>query len=162
MGHRDGDVEMTLSENSHHVLFRTSNMEVVSSLIEGQFPDFRSVLPDDHPTKTIVHAIEFRDSVKAVLPFARDNLWKLDLRTEGNQLQIISNSANGESIAKLDADVSGEDVNISLNAQYVYDMLCSVRSDKVVMETRGPSKVCVFKEDGSDAFMHAVMPMYKE
>ena len=69
----EGTVEMIVTPNRSQVLFHTPNLDLVSRLIEGTFPNFRQIIPQDHSTRAVVETKDFTEKVKCAELFARDS-----------------------------------------------------------------------------------------
>src|SRR5437660_4923659 len=69
----EGPVEMIVTPNRSQVLFHTASLDLVSRLIEGSFPNFRQIIPQEHTTRAVVETKEFAAAVKSAALFARDS-----------------------------------------------------------------------------------------
>ena len=161
----DGDVELYIDENQ--VLFRMDDIELVSRLIEGAFPNYQQIIPKSAETSLEISTAEFARIVKVASLFARESAGsvKVEIKTEG-QIQIISSDAEvGGNTSSAECEVSGEDGEISLNAKYLADALSVIKAPRVQFSINGKLNPCVLMpvekegEDAGDDYLHIVMPL---
>lgn len=165
LGETDGEVQIFVDENQ--VLFRMDDIELVSRLIEGQFPNYRQIIPKSAETSLEIATAEFARIVKVASLFARESAGsvKVEIKTEG-EIRIISSDAEvGGNTSSAECEVSGEDGEISLNARYLADALSVMKSPRVQFSINGKLNPCVLMpiekegEDASDDYLHIVMPL---
>ena len=166
-GDQEDPIEIAVTENKSQVLFRLTNTEIVSQLIDGQFPDFTRIIPEACATRTTVTTFEFQNAVKAASVFARESMNTVRLliapanELGGGKMTITATSAeSGDNIGDIDATVNGEPVEIAFNARYLTDVLNILRAPQVVIETSSGSSPGVIKAVGRDDFTHVIMPMH--
>lgn len=165
LGESSGDVEIFVDENQ--VLFRMDDIELVSRLIEGQFPNYQQIVPKSAETSLEIATAEFARIVKVASLFARESAGsvKVEIKTEG-QIQIISSDAEvGGNTSSAECEVSGEDGEISLNARYLADALGVIKTPFVQFSINGklnPSVLMPVEKAGAEAngdYLHIVMPL---
>jgi len=166
-GDQEDPIEIAVTENKSQVLFRLTNTEIVSQLIDGQFPDFTRIIPEARATRTTVTTFEFQNAVKAASVFARESMNTVRLLIApandlgGGKMTITATSAeSGDNIGDIDATVDGEPVEIAFNARYLTDVLNILRAPQVTLETSSGSSPGVIKVVGRDDFTHVIMPMH--
>ncbi len=166
-GDQDDPVEIAVTETKSQVMFKLTNTEIVSQLIEGQFPDFTRIIPDSHATRTVLTTSELQNAVKASSVFAREAMNTVRLQVApanemgGGKVTITATSAeSGDNVSDVDATVDGDAVEIAFNARYLADVLNVVRASQVALETTGSSSPGVVKIVGRDDFVHVIMPMH--
>ncbi|MFQ6016215.1 MAG: DNA polymerase III subunit beta [Anaerolineae bacterium] len=167
IGDGEEPVEITITENRNQVLFHLPNVDLISQLIEGTFPDYRQIMPKSHTTRTVVSTSDFLKAVRLASFFARDAANILHLQIEpGSELApgrlIISATASevGDNVGEIDASIEGEAMEIAFNARYLIDVLSVVNAAQVVLETTTASSPGVVKPVGSEEFIHVIMPMH--
>ena len=166
-GDQEDPIELAITDNKSQVLFKLTNIQIVSQLIDGQFPDFTRIIPESHATRTIVTTSELQNAVKASSVFAREamNTVRLQVTPPGDlgngKVTITATSAeSGDNVGDIDAAVDGAPVEIAFNARYLADVLNVVRGPQVAIETASSSSPGVFKMVGRDDFTHVIMPMH--
>jgi DNA polymerase-3 subunit beta len=166
-GDQEEAIEMAVTENKSQVLFRLTNIEIVSQLIDGVFPDFTRIIPDTHNTRTVVNTAELQNAVKASSVFARESMNTVRIQivrineAGAGRMSITATSAeSGDNVGDIDATVDGDPVEIGFNARYLTDILNVLHAPQVAIETAGSSSPGVFKAVGRDDFIHVIMPMH--
>ena len=157
-----GDVELYVDENQ--VMFRIADVELVSRLIEGQFPPYRRIIPESAETSFDIATTELARITKVASLFARESAGsiRLEIKAEGEVSVVSNDSEVGGNTSSAQCDVSGDDGEISLNARYLTDALAAVKSSTVTVAISGKLSPCVISpadEDSSDDYIHIVMPL---
>ena len=155
----DENIEIGLSENQ--VVFNYQNMVLINRRIEGNFPNYKQLIPESCVTKTCFTTQDLITAVKRVgLVSSAASPVKLDINQEACNAIINSASQDvGSAEEILPCEVSGESTQIAFNHQYVLDGLMSVASDQVFLETQSSLKPGIFKAAGGDNFLYLVMPV---
>lgn len=166
-GDQEEPIELAVTENRSQVLFKLTNIEIVSQLIDGTFPDFTRIIPESHTTRTTVKTSELQNAVKASSVFARESMNTVRMQIApandmgGGKITITATSAeSGDNVGDVDATVDGGSVEIAFNARYLADVLNVLRAAQVAIETTSASSPGVFKIVGRDDFTHVIMPMH--
>ena len=175
-GDQEDPIEMAVTENKTQVLFRLTNIEIVSQLIDGAFPDFTRIIPESHATRTVLNTAELQNAVKASSVFAREamNTVRVQIAPAGDmgaplagagsatgKMTLTANSAeSGDNVGEIDATVDGEPVEIAFNARYLADVLNVLHTPQVALETTSAASPGVIKPVGRDDFTHVIMPMH--
>lgn len=166
-GDQEEPIELAVTENRSQVLFKLTNIEIVSQLIDGTFPDFTRIIPESHTTRATVKTAELQNAVKASSVFARESMNTLRMQIApandlgGGKITITAASAeSGDNVGDIDATVDGGSVEIAFNARYLADVLNVLRAAQVAIETTSASSPGVFKIVGRDDFTHVIMPMH--
>jgi DNA polymerase-3 subunit beta len=160
-------VEIAVTPNRNQVVFRTTDLLVVSRLIEGTFPNYRQIIPAKFSTKIVVSTGELLKATKIASFFSRDNSNVITLEIQpggeagvGNVVVSGAAAELGEDRGEIDAVVNGSGAKISFNSRYVADVLGAVQSAQVGLEVTGVNSACVFKPIDSVEYTHVVMPMH--
>ncbi len=162
-------VFMSLPSGRGQVIFHHNNVEVVSQLIEGAFPDYERVIPRGYQTRTVLSTAEFRKACKTSDIFAREAAHTARMKIKpGDDLTpgrvVISATAaeTGDNVAEMDALVEGGPIEIAFNVKYLVDVLNVIETPNVALETSTPTSPGVIKPvgNGSDNYTYVVMPMH--
>jgi DNA polymerase-3 subunit beta len=160
-------VRMTIAPNRSQAYFRMTNVDLISQLVEGNFPDHKQIIPKSHTTRTVVDAAKLLNAVKIASFFVRDAAHVLKLQiTPGDQAQAGKLTVNatsaelGDNVTEIEAAVEGVAIEIAFNAEYLMDVLGVLNSPQVVIETSSPSSPGVLKPSGGQDFIHVIMPMH--
>ena len=156
-------VQMVISAQRNQVFFHITNVDLISQLVEGAFPDYRRIIPQTYTTRTVLDTHGFRDAVRLAFLFARDsaNIVRTHVFPDDSRLVINASSAEmGDNVGELDAEVEGSEIEIAFNARYLLDVLGVIHTAQVAVETTTPSSPGVIKPVGGDEFIHVIMPMH--
>ncbi|MGD8623421.1 MAG: DNA polymerase III subunit beta [Anaerolineae bacterium] len=166
-GDEEKEIELMITPGRNQILFHLSNTDLVSQLIEGNFPDYNQIVPKAHSTRTIVATEELLKAVKVAFLFARDaaNIIRFQIvpgsELTPGQIIITGTSAElGDNVGEIDATIEGNEIEIAFNARYMIDALSVVGTAEVALETSTPSSPGVLRPVGGDDFLCVVMPMH--
>ncbi len=171
IGDQDATMEVLVSSSRNQVLFKLDDLQIVSQIIQGNFPRYRDLLEDairDTKAEASLRITDVLAASRSVYIFVRDsnNIVKLQMNPgseDGPPGQIIISSKDdevGENAAELDGDITGEEATIAFNGQYLLDVLANMDGEEVSIRTSGPSRAGVFTTPGSDQYIHLIMPMF--
>jgi len=160
-------VEITVNPKKSQALFRLKNIELVSQLVQGTFPQYTQLIPQSYTTQAIVSVAEFLRATRTASIFARDGSGIVRLViTPGGELTPgkITVSARseeiGDDVGEIDAIVEGEEAKIAFNGKYLSDVLSVLHEAQVALETTNPSSPGVVRPVGVDNYVHVIMPMF--
>jgi DNA polymerase-3 subunit beta len=163
----DDPIEITVTPNRSQVLFHVEGTDLVSRLIEGQFPNYEPVVPkrDAWTARAVVDREAFLAGTRRASIFARDsaNIVKVEVGgdgTEGAGIAITAHAADvGDNADSLEASVEGSPTTIAFNARYLIDVLANLGSDEAALELSGPLAPGVIRGVGKDDYVHVIMPV---
>jgi DNA polymerase III subunit beta len=151
-----GEVELFL--DASQVSFRVGALSLTSRLIEGEFPNYRQLLPEAYESRLIVGRQLLIDAVRRVGLLARDTT---PVRMEFNALGVRLSSSSpdlGQAVEAVEAKYEGEDVTAAFNPTYLADGLAAAVGDSVRLEVRDGLKPGIVKGEGEE-FTYLVMPV---
>jgi DNA polymerase-3 subunit beta len=164
---QDEPIEMIITPGRNQILFHLKSADLVSQLIEGNFPDYKQIIPKGHSTRTLVSTEDLLKAVKVAFLFARDaaNIIRLNVvpgsELGPGQMIVTGTSAElGDNVSELDASIQGDAIEIAFNGRYLIDALSVVGTAEVALETSTPSSPGVLRPVGSDGFLCVIMPMH--
>lgn len=155
----DEDDVVHIAANRRFVVFSTQSYTVISRLIEGEFLDYKRVIPEGHKTRVVVDVRDFINTIERASLIITERL-KNPLRVtfDGN-ITVRCQTALGKVVDELPAEIEGEPVEIGFNNRYLLDALRNSRCDKLAFEISGPlSPVKVLPVEGGD-FLFLVLPV---
>jgi len=160
----DDPVEIFVTPNGSQVIFHTQEADLVSRVIEGQFPNYRQVIPTGKAaTRIVAQREDLLQATRLASLFARDSANMLRFQVDPDQqppLVISANAAEvGDNTAKVEATVDGQNTTIAFNSRFISDALGSLTAPEVALELGGPLAPGVVKIVGDDTYLHVVMPL---
>jgi len=159
-------VQLILPQERSQVLFHMTNVDVVTQVIDGSFPDYRQIIPRDVPTRTIVDTADFLQACKRADIFAREanHTVRLNIQPQEGMAGVMKISAEssetGSNEGVIDASIEGEGVEIAFNVRYLIEVLNVIQQDRVVIGTSRADKPGVIRPVGDDTFTYVIMPMH--
>lgn len=153
--------EMLIGYNENQILFQFDNSTFITRKLEGKYPNYKQIIPQEKSTSAIVDTRLLTEAVKRISIMATEySQIKLFISPDLQQILISSKAADlGGAEEKIDAQVEGEEITIGFNYQYIIDGLSSIDSDEVVIEVNNPLRPGVFKDLGGDGFFYLSMPV---
>jgi DNA polymerase-3 subunit beta len=151
-----GEIEVLLDESQ--ITFTVGALTLTSRLIEGEFPNYRQLLPERYENRLTVSRQQLMDAVRRVGLLARDTS---PVRLEFNALGVKLSSSSpdlGQAVEAVEAQYEGEDVTAAFNPTYLADGLAAATGESVRLEVRDGLKPGVIR-GGSDEFTYLVMPV---
>jgi DNA polymerase-3 subunit beta len=159
-------IEIIVTASRNQVLFRLSNVEIISQLIEGKFPDYNQIIPSSYGTRVVVSTHDLMRAVRISVLFSRDvaNIVRLEVipgsELTPGRLRVESTAEVGQNVGDLDASVEGEQMEIAFNGRYLIDMLNVIGTEQVALEATNPSRPGILKPVGDDNLIYVIMPMH--
>jgi len=155
---QNGEVKISISDNQ--ILFTIDSVELVSRLINGQYPDYRQIIPDKSKTEIITSKQNLSRAVKAVAIFSKTGINDVNLEFKNNKIIISASSGqSGESRVDVEAEITGIDNEVAINYRYLVDGLNNITSDKVMLKVVSNNTPCVLTADKEDDYLYVVMPI---
>ena len=156
-------IEITVTPNKSQVLFHVAGIDLVSRLIEGQFPNYEPVIPTAHTSRAVLDREAFLAGARRASIFARDsaNIVKIELGGDaGDGVAITAHAADvGDEADALDATLEGQATSIAFNARYLVDVLTNLGAEEAALELSGPLAPGVIRGIGKDDYVHVIMPV---
>ena len=164
----EAPIYMVLPKGRGQVVFRVGDVEVVSQLIDGTFPDFQQIIPRSYKSRTLVSTSSLLKACKQAEIFAREgsNVARLNIKSAQSEMQPseVEISATSEETGKnetiVEAPVDGSGLLIAFNVKFLREALEVIRTPNVALETSAPNAPGVVRPVGDDQFLHVIMPMH--
>ncbi|HTX78511.1 MAG TPA: DNA polymerase III subunit beta [Longilinea sp.] len=164
----NGDEVLTLMvpKGRGQAIFHLKDAELVSQLIDGNFPDYKVIVPRSFKTRTIVSTSGFLKSCRQAEIIAREgnNVVRLNILPKEGAPGVIEISAQseetGSSEIQVDATIDGPGLVIAFNVRYLREVLEVVKAGSVALETNANSTPGMLRPVGDDNFQHVIMPMH--
>jgi DNA polymerase-3 subunit beta len=165
-GENDKVVSMIVPAGRGQVIFHLNDAELVSQLIDGNFPDFRAIIPKSFKTRTVVSTAVFLKACKQAEIIAREgnNVIRLNVvPDEGNIGHIEINSQTeetGKSDIQIEATIEGSAILIAFNVKFLREVLDVMRTPDIALETNTNNAPGVIRPVGDEDYVHVIMPMH--
>lgn len=157
------DVEnyITINYSTRYLTFTFDNVFMTARLIEGTFPPYDRVIPASSTTRVTVGTDDFRKAVEFVALMSKEteyNTVKLAFNNGG--IEISSNSPEiGDAIKGIEAQIDGDELDISFNADYIVDVLRVLESKQTIIELNDRYSPAKFTEPDDDSYIYIATPV---
>ena len=158
---KSGDKEVKVVISKNQIKFSAGDVELISRLIEGKFPDYEKIIPKENKTEVEVSVEDLSLVLKRVSLFARENNNSVKLAATNDGKMTVSSEETkvGEEKAELLIKMEGDNNKISLNAQYLLDVLTYINDDKIVMVMNDKVSPALIKSVKRDNYSYIIMPL---
>jgi DNA polymerase-3 subunit beta len=170
----DDMVDLVITPNRSQVLFHLNQVNLVSRLIEGTFPNVQQIIPTRYATRVILSTKDFQNANKIASLIARDanNIVRVAVSAgepatngaEGapGKVVVSANAETGDTHIDLDGIVEGEnpEITIAFNGKYLGDVLGAINGSQVTLDLNSPSSPGVLHPIGVTNQTHVIMPMH--
>ena len=158
---QDDTQDVVVTYDDLQVRFVVGDVELITRLIDGTYPDYRKLIPAEFATTASVKKSDFVTITKVSSLFAREVAGSVTLRVddESKQLSIRSVASQlGENTARAEAEVTGSG-DVTLNSRYLLDALAVLSGDKVSFSINGKLDPVVLRDPKAPDYTHVVMPV---
>lgn len=166
-GDGNQSVTMMLPPGRNQVIFRMKDIELISQLIEGTYPEVQQIIPRNYKTRTVLSTSTFLKACKQAEIFAREGSLIARIQiTPGSELEPGTVEISGQSDEtgsnenEVPATVDGTPLRIAFNVRFLREVLDAVKSPDVALETTSDTSPGVIRPVGDDSFLHVIMPMH--
>ncbi|MDD3072704.1 MAG: DNA polymerase III subunit beta [Candidatus Paceibacterota bacterium] len=148
-------VEGQMTETNH------PQVQLTSRLIDGEYPNYKEIIPSKSSTKLTISKGEILNQIKGAGIFSgKTGEVKIKISKKKKQIEILSqNSDTGEYVSQINADVQGEDVEISFNHKFLIHGISLIKSSEIIFEFSGDSGPGVIRPVGDQSFVYILMPI---
>ncbi len=156
-------VEIYVLKEKNQVAFRFREVDLLSRLIDGQFPEYKTIIPTGYQIKAELPTSDIQNSVRIVNIFARSTIGNkaiMNFQTDKKSVTVSASLAEvGENESSFDAKIEGEPLRIGFSGKFLTDMLSCMSGDTIIFEGSNATAPGVFRSKGDDNYLHIIMPM---
>ena len=151
---------VTIIFDEGRALFRAQDVELSTQLIEGEFPEYRQIIPDTYTTRTVVSTAAFEKACRQAGIFARNDSFVATLNIAADTVEVFGQDEElGSNRTRVETITEGAEIQIAFNTRYLQDALGVIQTPNVALEVTDPDKPGVIRPVGDDQFLHVIMPM---
>lgn len=155
---REDEVRIDVSVSRIRLV--VDNSVLTSRLVEGQFPDYERVIPKNADRIAVLETKPFGEAVDRVSTILTERMRSVKLSFANGQVVLSSVSAeSGRASEELDAEYTGEPLEIGFNARYILDMLNEIDGEQVRFEMTSPAAPTVVRDPADSSVLFVLMPM---
>jgi DNA polymerase III subunit beta len=154
------ELELVINNEKNLVIVKGEDLEAQVRLIEGQYPDYAAIVPEEHTTEISITKSELDNGIKLASIFSRDLGNMVKIIADGEEIKALSQpTESGSNSTIMKGEIEGEDIEIAFNARYLLDFLAIINSEEILLRATEPVKPGLFKIVGMDNYFYLVMPM---
>ena len=156
----DDNAMATFHFDTTHMMAVMGNITLVTSLLAGEYINYRQILPSNWLTRVSVKRKELQEAIERASLMAKEgknNLIRMKA-TEGN-LKITSNSELGDVLENLDAHLEGEEIEIAFNSRYISDVIKNVDEECCTLSMNTSVSPCVISPLEGESYLYLVLPV---
>ncbi|HYF45595.1 MAG TPA: DNA polymerase III subunit beta, partial [Acidimicrobiales bacterium] len=151
--------EVTLRLGEREASFAVGDVTLTTRLIEGEFPNYRGLIPSSHPNRLTVGREALLDAVRRVRLLARDSTpVRLVMKPDGLELVAVTQDV-GQAHEELDAKFEGAELTVAFNPEYLSQGAEVTPGDEVTLETVDALKPALLRSTESPDFLYLLMPV---
>ena len=155
-----GAEEVTVRLGERDAAFELGGIHLVTRLIDGEFPNYRGLIPPRHNHRLTVGREALLDAVRRVKVVAREPSTPIKLAMSEEGLSLSASAQDvGNAFEQLDAKYEGEELTVAFNPEYLIDGLEVATGDEVTLETVDALKPALLKSIDSTDFLYLLMPV---
>lgn len=157
----DADVSFVdMSLEGNHLIIKANNTFLSVRLIEGQYPDYRQVIPKNNSRRVELDRNDFLNSLKRVSLLANEKSKGIKLLVSTGKLEISSNNPDiGEASELIETTYSGDSIDIGFNAKYLMECLSVVQAQSIIFELNDKMSPGIVKVPNANEYLGVLMPM---
>ncbi|MBI2013454.1 MAG: DNA polymerase III subunit beta [Candidatus Colwellbacteria bacterium] len=152
--------KVTLYAEANQVLISAGNVDLISRVIDGKFPDYEAIIPSSSETEITLPREELLSALKLASSFT-SRIKDVNLRTKNQKtLEVYSgDNSLGENKYMIACKIKGEDSEITFNLKYILDGVKAQNSDEITLSLNGNNKPGLIKSPKDDSYIYVVMPI---
>ncbi len=161
---KDEETNFELIFDDNQVVFKFDETTIVSRLIEGNYPDYKEIIPEEHKTRVIIDKTEIINNIKATSLFSKVGINDilLEFNNKNNQIKISAvNVQLGESKSVIKAKIDGENNSAVFNYKYLLDGLQNIKTKNVIIELVSSESPVILKPENETDYLYLIMPIRK-
>jgi len=166
LGEKEGKMRIYFSSNQTMFEFPMKEaphpqVQVISRLIEGEYPNYEEIIPRKFKTNVIIKRDEFLNQIKAASLFSgKINEVKIKVNPQNKEVEIFAQDPDiGESRSSIPAKINGEVIEASFNHKFLVDGLLNIKSSEVMFDLSKEEGPCILKPVGDASYIYVVMPI---
>jgi len=158
----DENEQITITVSENQIQFSFGDVNIISRLVEGQYPDYKQIIPKEYQTKVNINKAEFIKVIKAASLFCKPGVNDVAFNFLPTEQKIDVSAVNvqlGENTSTLESQIEGEENNIVFNSRYILDGLQNTLSEEVVLELNKNKNPGLLRPKDEKDYIYIIMPI---
>ena len=153
----DDHLDVVLGEKE--AVFKIQNISIVTRLIEGEFPNYKGLIPEKNKNKLVINREELLSALQRVKLLAREAT-PIRLLMSDKKIELLAIEQDiGQATEKIDGNYSGEEITVAFNPDYLIDGLDVLTTEEICLETTDALKPAILKGLNEEIFLYLLMPV---
>ena len=149
-----------INVTKNQVTFKFNEIDLITKVIDGKFPDYNRVIPEGHTNNFDVDRLSLLASMQRASILSNEKYRGIRMVIEENNLKLISsNSEQEQAEEELEIKYTGTTIDIGFNVTYLIDVLVNIQFDKLTFAFNDSSSSCLITIPNNDDYKYVVMPM---
>jgi DNA polymerase-3 subunit beta len=161
LGNAEGTIKFALDANDNLALFEGAGVLISTRIIDGDFPDYKKLIPEETSLTAEFSAEDLLEAVKLTNVFAKEMNSAISLMFDPKGVIKLTSTSkeSGGNDSEIEATVSGEELEMSFNAKFLLDFLNNVESERISLSTNGSMNPGIIKGTDQEDYLHIIMPL---
>lgn len=156
----EGDGGCAIGFTPSTAIFKKGDTVLITRLIDGEFPDYRQVIPKDNKRVVTIDRVAFLGALKRVSLLSPERIKVVRFKlSKGNLMLSSSNPDLGEAKEEIDVSYEGDELEIGFNARYLMDALEVIKGNGVVLELKDQRSSGLLKSIDPEGYLYVIMPV---
>lgn len=156
-----GESDVAIRFDTTQALFKTENVEIISRLIDGNFPEYKPIIPSHTNIEVVVSRHEFVNAIKLTSAFSgKMNDITFAIGENGKYIELSSSDAStGQNVYKVPAKIKGDKTILVFNWKYLIEGIKIFSTEEVIIGINAPEKPVKIRSAGDPSLLYVVMPI---
>ena len=142
------------------IKFIINDIILISKVIDGKFPDYERVIPNDTRKEVRANVADFISAVDRIKSLSLDRKGVIKINIENDKIRFfINDSSSGEGIEEINADYQGENIEIGFNSGYLMDIANCIQDENIILKPKDATSPIIIKDQKDLDSTYVVMPM---
>ena len=159
-----GDSDIEIIFNKNQIMFKIDAVEVISQLIDGQYPEYETIIPNEFKTTITMNRANILRVIKISGLFSNETTNEVFLQFNGNENTAVITSESGKvggNVAKENVKIIGDNNSVVLNYRYFLEGLQNIDSEDFIFKMVDNNTPCVLTGTNNNVYMYLIMPIKK-
>ena len=152
--------EIEININTNKIVFFINNLVLISKLIDGNFPDYKKVIPQDNSNVLFINRQELASAVDRVSTIANEKTPVIKFKLLKNLININTvNSENSTASEDINCKYEGEEIEIGFNSKYILELINNLEDEEISISYKDNSSPIIATEKSNPDLIYVLMPM---
>ena len=157
---QDSKEQVLLYSGDSKIQFQIGNSKIISKIIDGKFPDYKKVVPQNNNKTLTVNAKDFIHSIERVITVSIDRKEGAKIALKKDEIQLfVNSSSSGEGKETLKAQYNSDDLTVGFNSRYLLDIASEIQDEKLIMNLNDSTSPVLIQDKSDKQSYFVIMPM---